>query len=91
MDAVVLATSRRSTTTLGSELDGKVTQLFLAGDALAPRGLSEAFYEGQRFARYIGEPGAPNDFTDDYFAPIDHSRDQHPASVLLPNAEPPSA
>lgn len=83
IDAVVLATARRSTTTLGKELEGKVAQLFLAGDAMSPRGLSEAFYEGHRFARYIGEPGAPSSFEEDFFARPDAARDQRPAAVLL--------
>src|SRR5439155_14227277 len=81
VDAVVLATARRSTTTLGKELEGKVKQLFLAGDALSPRGLSEAFYEGHRFARYIGDPGAPRDFTEDFFSLPDTSRNQRPAAA----------
>jgi 2,4-dienoyl-CoA reductase-like NADH-dependent reductase (Old Yellow Enzyme family)/thioredoxin reductase len=83
VDAVVLATGRRSTTTLGKELEGKVEQLFLAGDALSPRGLSEAFYEGHRFGRYAGDPSAPHDFTEDYFSPQDGSKDQRPARMLL--------
>jgi len=81
VDAVVLATARRSTTTLGMQLDGKVEQLFLAGDALSPRGLSEAFYEGHRFARYIGEPGAPRNFTEDFFSMPEAARNQRPAAA----------
>lgn len=88
VDAVVLATTRRSMTTLGKELEGKVAQLFLAGDAMSPRGLSEAFYEGHRFARYIGEPGAPTSFEEDFFAPPDPARDQRPAGVLLQSRRP---
>lgn len=59
VDAVVLATMRRPATTLGRQLEGKVAQLFVIGDAASPRGMAEATYEGQRFARLIGEPGAP--------------------------------
>lgn len=82
VDAVVLATARGSAGTLGKELEGKFSQLFLVGDALAPRGLSEAFYEGHRFARYVGDEGAPQDFEEDFFLPPDPARDQRPASVL---------
>jgi NADPH-dependent glutamate synthase beta subunit-like oxidoreductase len=83
IEAVVLCTARRSTTTLGKELDGKVGQLFVAGDAMSPRGLSEAFYEGHRFARYIGEEGALRNFEEDFFRAPDRSRDLRAAGVLL--------
>jgi pyruvate/2-oxoglutarate dehydrogenase complex dihydrolipoamide dehydrogenase (E3) component len=69
VDAVVLATMRRPNDGLVNELDGTVEQLFAIGDALAPRMLAAATYEGQRFARFIGEPDAPRDFADVYFAP----------------------
>jgi 2,4-dienoyl-CoA reductase-like NADH-dependent reductase (Old Yellow Enzyme family)/thioredoxin reductase len=69
VDAVVLATMRRPNDALVNELDGTVEQLFAIGDALAPRMLAAATYEGQRFARFIGEPDAPRDFADVYFAP----------------------
>ena len=83
VDAVVLVTARRSRASLAVELEGRVEQLFLAGDAMAPRGLSEAFYEGHRFARYVGEPNAPRDFDEDFFAAPDETRNQRPARVVL--------
>jgi thioredoxin reductase len=87
VSAVVMATSRRPRTALGKELEGRIAQVFTIGDALAPRGLAEAIYEGQRYGRLIGEPGAPADFTDDWFRPVDASVAQRPASVLLERRE----
>ena len=59
LDAVVLATGRVSRDGLAAELEGKVAQLFVIGDALAVRPWATATYEGQMFARLIGVPGAP--------------------------------
>jgi len=59
IDAVVLATGRISRDTLAAELEGKVAQLFVIGDALAVRPWATATYEGHKFARLIGIPGAP--------------------------------
>jgi dimethylamine/trimethylamine dehydrogenase len=70
IDAVVLATMRRPQAALAKELEGKVGQLFVVGDALAPRGLADAIFDGHRFARMVGEPDAPNSFADDYFEPL---------------------
>jgi 2,4-dienoyl-CoA reductase-like NADH-dependent reductase (Old Yellow Enzyme family) len=67
VDAVVLSTGRESINRLSTELDGKVAQLFTVGDALAPRSLGTAAYEGHKFARYIGEPSAPRTIADAYF------------------------
>jgi 2,4-dienoyl-CoA reductase-like NADH-dependent reductase (Old Yellow Enzyme family) len=67
VDAVVLATMRRPQDQLARDLDGAVDQLFSIGDALAPRMLAAATYEGQRFARMVGEEGAPRNFADVYF------------------------
>jgi hypothetical protein len=61
VDAVVLATMRRAHTRLASELANEVPRLFVIGDAMSPRYLFKATYEGQRFARLIGEPDAPRD------------------------------
>jgi FAD dependent oxidoreductase len=58
-------------------------QVFSIGDALSPRGLTAAIQDGHRFARTVGEPDAPRTFTDLYFAPVDFSTFQRPASVLL--------
>jgi 2,4-dienoyl-CoA reductase-like NADH-dependent reductase (Old Yellow Enzyme family) len=70
IEAVVLATMRRPEAVLAAELHGKVEQLFVIGDALAPRGLADAIFDGHKFARLIGEPGAARDFTDDFFRPL---------------------
>ncbi len=68
VDAVVLVTGREPQDALARELDGKVAQLFTIGDALAARMLAAASYEGQKFARLIGEPGAPASVREVYFA-----------------------
>jgi 2,4-dienoyl-CoA reductase-like NADH-dependent reductase (Old Yellow Enzyme family) len=60
VDAIVLATGRLSRDSLAAELAGKVAQLFVIGDALAVRPWATASYEGQKFARLIGLPGAPS-------------------------------
>jgi hypothetical protein len=67
LDAVVLSTGRESINRLTTELDAKVAQLFTVGDALAPRSLGTAAYEGHKFARYIGEPTAPRTIAEAYF------------------------
>ncbi|ORA10371.1 hypothetical protein BST14_20510 [Mycobacterium arosiense ATCC BAA-1401 = DSM 45069] len=67
VDAVIMSTGRVSINALETELDGKVPQLFTVGDALAPRVWATASFEGHKFARYIGEPGAPNSLSDAYF------------------------
>jgi 2,4-dienoyl-CoA reductase-like NADH-dependent reductase (Old Yellow Enzyme family)/thioredoxin reductase len=69
VDAVVLVTMRSPVKGLAAELDRRVRQLFVIGDALAPRGFAEATYEGQKFAREIGEPGAPLNMVDAIFKP----------------------
>jgi 2,4-dienoyl-CoA reductase-like NADH-dependent reductase (Old Yellow Enzyme family) len=71
IDAVVLVTMRKPVATLVEELDGEVDQLFAIGDALAPRGHGEAFYEGSFFARKIGVADAPRTFADAYFRAAD--------------------
>ena len=83
VEAVVMATGRRSDLQIGKDLDGRASQVFSIGDALSPRGLTSAIQDGHRFARVIGEPDAPSNFTDLYFAPVDFSTFQRPASVLL--------
>jgi 2,4-dienoyl-CoA reductase-like NADH-dependent reductase (Old Yellow Enzyme family) len=67
VDAVVLATGRVPVNDLAKSLEGKVEQLFVIGDALAVRPFATAAYEGQMFARYIGEPNAPKCIADVYF------------------------
>ncbi|MBW8754533.1 MAG: hypothetical protein JF595_10340, partial [Sphingomonadales bacterium] len=77
-DAVILSTAREPIDGLARALEGKVPQLFTIGDALAARMLAAAPYEGQKFARLIGEPGAPATVTEAWFAPDD------PATTMLP-------
>lgn len=77
-DAVILSTAREPVDTLARQLEGKVPQLFTIGDALAARMLAAATYEGQKFARLIGEPGAPANVTEAWFRPDD------PATMMLP-------
>jgi 2,4-dienoyl-CoA reductase-like NADH-dependent reductase (Old Yellow Enzyme family) len=67
VDAVVLSTARVPQNGLAKELEGKVAQLFTVGDALAARSFACAPYEGQKFARYIGEPNAPKTVGEAYF------------------------
>lgn len=67
VDAVVLATMRKPVAGLAAELEGKVEQLFTIGDALAPRGHAEAYYEGSYFGRLIGDPDAPKTFSDAFY------------------------
>jgi dimethylamine/trimethylamine dehydrogenase len=69
--AVVLTTGREPVNDLETELDGKVPQLFTIGDALAPRMWAAASFEGHKFARYIGEPDAPQSVFDVYFGDDD--------------------
>jgi 2,4-dienoyl-CoA reductase-like NADH-dependent reductase (Old Yellow Enzyme family) len=77
-DAVILSTAREPIDGLARALEGKLPQLYTIGDALAARMLAAAPYEGQKFARLIGEPGAPATITEAWFAPDD------PATMLLP-------
>ncbi len=71
VDAVVLITGRIPQAGLATELEGRVKQLFTIGDALAVRPLASATYEGQKFARYIGEVGAPSTVCESFFRPDD--------------------
>jgi 2,4-dienoyl-CoA reductase-like NADH-dependent reductase (Old Yellow Enzyme family)/thioredoxin reductase len=69
VDAVVLVTSRVPVNALEGQLEGKVSQLYTVGDALAARMLASATYEGHMFARLIGEPDAAHDFSEAYYGP----------------------
>lgn len=82
-DAVVLATMRRQASTLDADLEGKVPQLFVVGDALAPRALFDATYEGHRFARLVGDPEAPRNMAEALFSPSPDSMFPAPAATLL--------
>jgi len=67
IDGVVLATGRIPVDDLSRALEGKIEQLFTIGDALAVRPFAAAAYEGQKFARLIGVPGAPSSVAQAYF------------------------
>jgi dimethylamine/trimethylamine dehydrogenase len=82
VDAVILSTGRVPQAALAAELEGRVRQLFTIGDALAARPLASASYEGQKFARYIGEPGAPATVCEAFFRPDDSAVTPLPADVL---------
>jgi 2,4-dienoyl-CoA reductase (NADPH2) len=71
VDAVVLTTGRVPVNDLEKALDGKVAQLFTIGDALAPRMWGAATFEAHKFARFIGEPGAPASIAEAYFSDDD--------------------
>jgi 2,4-dienoyl-CoA reductase-like NADH-dependent reductase (Old Yellow Enzyme family)/thioredoxin reductase len=69
LEYVVLATMREPVDDLYEQLSGQVGHVYLVGDALAPRTLKEATYEGNRFARVIGEPDMPASVEDELFRP----------------------
>lgn len=71
VEALVLTTGRVPVNDLEKDLDGKVAQLFTIGDALAPRMWGAATFEAHKFARLIGEPGAPRSIADAYFCDDD--------------------
>jgi len=75
---VILSTARVPLDGIARELEGKVSQLFTIGDALAARMFAAAPYEGHKFARLIGETGAPTSFAEIWFGPDD------PTSAMLP-------
>jgi pyruvate/2-oxoglutarate dehydrogenase complex dihydrolipoamide dehydrogenase (E3) component len=83
IDAVVLSTGRTPQNGLAKELAGKVEQLYTVGDALAARPWAAAAYEGQKFARYIGEPGAPKTVGEAYFMKDPPEFMPLPAETLL--------
>jgi 2,4-dienoyl-CoA reductase-like NADH-dependent reductase (Old Yellow Enzyme family) len=68
---VVLATRREMLSSLAAELEGRTEALYLIGDALSPRGLPDASYEGARFARLIGEPDMAKSTVEEMFRPQD--------------------
>ena len=83
VDAVVLVTSRVPNDPFSDALEGKVKQVFAIGDALAARTWAASTYEGQMFARYIGEEGAPTSFTEAYAPEAAAGIYPQPAAVLL--------
>jgi pyruvate/2-oxoglutarate dehydrogenase complex dihydrolipoamide dehydrogenase (E3) component len=80
-DAVILSTAREPVDGIARALEGRVPQLFTIGDALAARMLAAATYEGQKFARAIGEPGAPANITEAWFRPDDPATVPFPADI----------
>ena len=86
VDAVVLATGRISIDGIARELEGKVEQLFTIGDALAVRPFATAAFEGQKFARLIGELNAPKSVSEAYFASEDPNVYPAPADRQTSNA-----
>jgi hypothetical protein len=80
VDKVVLVTMRRQEDIFTAALESRVNQVFAVGDALAPRALPEATYEGQRFARLLGQEGAPSNFTEAFWEPIDAINFARPAA-----------
>jgi len=81
-DSVVLVTGREPRDTLAQQLAGRVPQLFSIGDALAARTFAAATYEGQKFARLIGEPGTPATFSETFFSPDAPETMPFPADVF---------
>jgi 2,4-dienoyl-CoA reductase-like NADH-dependent reductase (Old Yellow Enzyme family)/thioredoxin reductase len=86
VDAVVLSTGRIPSDELARALEGMVSQLFAIGDALAARPLAAATYEGQKFARMIGEPGEPATVHEAYFRADSPGVTPFPADVPRPAA-----
>jgi hypothetical protein len=84
ISSVILVTMRTPVCSLAVDLQGKVDQLFSVGDSLAPRGFREATYEGQKFARLIGEDGAPRTFAESYFRDIPADAFPAAASTIAP-------
>jgi len=84
-DTVILSTARVPLDGIARELEGKVAQLFTIGDALAVRMLAAAPYEGQKFARLIGETGAPGSIAEAWFEPDDPATAMLPADILRPD------
>ncbi len=67
VDHVVLTTARLAVHALEAELEGKVDYVYVVGDALAPRTLRVATYEGHRFGRVIGDPDMPANISEAMF------------------------
>lgn len=83
-DAVVLATAREPVDGLARALEGKVAQLFTIGDALAARMLAAAPFEGQKFARMVGEADAPATIGETWFRPDPFETVPLPADMARP-------
>lgn len=68
VDTVVLATQREALNPL-AELEERLDYVYTVGDALAPRMLREATYEGYKFGRLIGEEEMPKNVSEELFRP----------------------
>jgi 2,4-dienoyl-CoA reductase-like NADH-dependent reductase (Old Yellow Enzyme family) len=86
VDALVLTTGRMPVNDLEPDLEGRVAQLFTIGDALAPRMWGAATFEAHKFARLIGEPGAPGSIAEAYFAEDDPALAPIPGDRRRPSA-----
>jgi 2,4-dienoyl-CoA reductase-like NADH-dependent reductase (Old Yellow Enzyme family)/pyruvate/2-oxoglutarate dehydrogenase complex dihydrolipoamide dehydrogenase (E3) component len=80
---VVMAAMRRPEDSLLDELEGTAAVVLPVGDAAAPRTLSEATYEAQRFARMLGEPDAPASFAAAYWPPSTSRREPAETTASL--------
>jgi 2,4-dienoyl-CoA reductase-like NADH-dependent reductase (Old Yellow Enzyme family)/thioredoxin reductase len=69
VEHVILVTMRDAVDDLYEVLNGHAPYVYLIGDALAPRGLREATYEGHRFARVVGEDSMPTSVLEALFQP----------------------
>ncbi|MBO0727771.1 MAG: FAD-dependent oxidoreductase, partial [Acidimicrobiaceae bacterium] len=83
VDAVVLSTGRVPQNAIAKALEGRIDQLYSIGDALSARPLAAAAYEGQQFARYIGDSHAPKTVAEAYFRSNPPETWSKPAEVLL--------
>jgi 2,4-dienoyl-CoA reductase-like NADH-dependent reductase (Old Yellow Enzyme family) len=78
VDVVVLATMRQPVEIL-SPAATEIPYVYVVGDALSPRGLREATYEGYRFGRLVGETNMPRTVMDELW--------DTPMPTLRPAAE----
>ncbi len=83
VDAVVLSTSRESVNELERQLEGKVPQLFVVGDAASARMWAASTYEAHMYARLVGEPNAPRTNSEHYYSNYDYSTLPLPADMKL--------
>lgn len=83
VDAVVLSTSRESVNDLEAQLEGKVSQLFVIGDAASARMWAASTYEAHMYARLIGEPGAASSNSEHYYSDFDMGTLPLPADMRL--------
>lgn len=79
VDFIVVTTMRSQRDALAAGLEGRVDYLYLVGDALAPRSLAEATFEGHKFARLLGEDDMPESVIDELLRP---ARGFHPADSV---------